>query len=90
MANYYDVQTIQMQIQKDNQEKSEKLKARIQQFDEVTSLEEAKELAKSSFRAEQEFQEFTAGNSKCTIVNKDDAFRISYDSKTDFISYDFM
>ena len=89
MTNAYDIQAIQLQIQKENEEKIKNLRNRIEKFAELTTLEEAKELAKTVFRAEKEFQEFSVAGVKCVIVNKEDSFRISYNSTTDYICYDF-
>ena len=89
MTNAYDVQAMQLKIQKENQEKAENLKGRIDKFADLTTLDEAKELAKTAFRAEKEYQEFAIAGVRCVIVNKDDSFRISYDSPTDYVCYDF-
>ena len=89
MINSYDIQAIQLQILKENQEKAEKLKERIKKFSELTTLEDAKELAKTEFRAEKELQEFFVAGVSCVIVNRENMFRISYDSANEYICYDF-
>ena len=87
--NSYEIQTIQLQIQKESEQKAENLKNRINKFSELSTLDEAKELAKTAFRAEKEYQEFAIAGVRCVIVNKKDSFRISYDSPTDYVCYDF-
>ena len=89
MTNAYDIQAIQARIQKENQEKAANLKDRIDKFADFTTLKEAKEHAKVAFRAEKEYQEFSIAGVRCVIINKEDSFRISYDSPTDYICYDF-
>ena len=89
MTNAYDIQAIQTRILSENQEKAEKLKNRVKKFSAVANLEEAKALASTEFRANDELQEFSVAGVKCVIINKDDLFRISYITQSEFVCYDF-
>lgn len=89
MANFYDVQAIQTQIQKDNVEKVKALKSRVEKFSDTETLDDAKALLQQYFRADKEFQEFGVAGVRCVIVNREDVVRISYDSPTEYICYDF-
>ena len=70
--------------------KTLEFKERLKQFDEVESLEEALELAKKILPVKNEITRFNVGEGKCTIVNRKDNFRISLDTETEFVSYDFV
>lgn len=85
--NQYDAQR---QIEQANKEKFLKFKQRIQQFNNITTLEEAKELAAKILPTAKEINRFNIGSAKCVIINKPDNFRISLDSIDEFISFDFV
>ena len=89
MSNFYEVQSIQARILYENQEKAEKLKNRVEKFSLVTNLKEAKELANTEFSVINELQEFSVAGVKCVIVNKENMFRISYITQSEFICYNF-
>ena len=64
-------------------------KERIQKFENVKSLAEAKELAQEIIPTVNEINRFYIDSAKCVIVNNDNMFRISFDTTEEFISYDF-
>ena len=73
-------------------EKSNKINEfmhRIAKFKDVTSLEDAKELATKILPTANEVNRFYIENAKCVVINKDDMFRISLDTAEEFIAYDF-
>lgn len=88
-GNYSQLE-IMTNIERDNKEKIEEFKNRIKEFATVSTLEEAKELAAKILPVSQEINRFNIGNAKCTIVNRDNLFRISFDSDLEFIAYDFQ
>ena len=73
----------------DSEEKYNKFKERIAQFDEVTNLKDAKALANKILPVSSEITRFTIGNATCTVVNRNNLLRISLDSDKEFISYNF-
>lgn len=87
--NYYLQEEVKAQIVQQNQEKMDNLRARVKHFEVFTDLQDARAYAIENFRLNTDYQEFSVGNVKCTIVNKEDRLRISYDSSSEFISYDF-
>ena len=95
MQKNYDVQIDLKQIEafndtvKNSLEKVNNFKERLKSFEEVKSLEEAKALAAKIMPVSGEFNKFSIGDAKCTIINKKDLFRISVDSEQEFIVYDF-
>lgn len=76
-------------IEKQNKEKEARFKDRISAFKDITSLDEARELANKILPVAQEMNKFRVGNAKCVIINKPERLRISYDSDGEFIAYDF-
>lgn len=78
-----------LQIEIQNKEKYEKFKSRLAAFQEVSTLEEAKELAQKILPVAKEVNRFRVGNAKCTVILKKDMLRISVDTPEEFISYDF-
>jgi len=87
--NYGQMDAIQ-QIEKQNLEKCEKFKERVKQFETISSLEEAKDLAAKILPVAKDVSSFRVGSAKCTVVNKDDMFRICVDTADEFICYDFV
>ena len=71
-------------------EKEQEFKARLKAFENVTTLEEAKALAKTTLPVSQEINHFRVGNAKCVVVNRDNLFRVCVDTEEEFLSYDFM
>ena len=64
-------------------------KKRLLIFKNVMSMSEAKIIAKKYFPTNNEVTTFTINGGKCTIVNREDMFRITYDTNIEFISYSF-
>lgn len=64
-------------------------KERIVAFNNVSTLEEAKELATKILPTSNEINHFYIGEAKCTIVNSENTFRICLDSPEEFLCYNF-
>lgn len=77
-------------IELQNKAKYENFKKRLEEFAKISTLEEAKNLAKKILPTANEFCVFRIGNAKCTIINKKENFRICLDTSDEFISYDFV
>jgi len=80
---------IMTEEERENRAKYEEFKQQLEPFKEIATIEEAKELALQIMPLDKEINEIDIGNAKCTIVNRNDMFRISLDSEFEFISYDF-
>ena len=94
MENYnpqmnYEQMEMMNKVQGQSTEKVKEFKTRLESFNNVTTIEEAKELAKNIMPVSQEINHFRIGEAKCVIVNKPETFRISIDTAEEFISYDF-
>ena len=76
-------------IEKQNKEKEDKFKERISAFKDITTLNDARELAERILPVAQELNKFRVGNAKCVIVNKPEQLRICFDTGEEFIAYDF-
>ena len=85
----YTQQEVMAQIERQNAEKYKNLVERVSEFENISTLEEAKELAKKILPTSQEMSRFTVGKSNCVVINTKEHFRISIDSPEEFISYDF-
>lgn len=85
----YNQMDLMNQLEKQNAEKYKNFLKRISEFKNITTLEEARELAKKILPTSQELSRFFVGNAKCVILNTKDKLRISVDSAEEFISYDF-
>ena len=70
-------------------DKIKEFKTRIEAFKDISTLEEAKTLAKKVLPVLNEVSHFRIGGARCVVVNKPDIFRISLDTGEEFISYDF-
>ena len=88
-AESYTAQQFRAQVKHDNQEKTDVLKDRLQQFLSVATKDEAKELAKKILPTNSEISTFWAGDAKCIVVNKEDLFRITVISEKEVLSYNF-
>ena len=84
--NQYDAM---LEIEKQNLEKYEKFKTRLKEFDEISTLQEAKELSEKILPVVGTKCSFRVGNAKCTIINNEEMFRICVDTAEELISYDF-
>ena len=73
-----------------NQQKYEAFKERISKFENVSTIEAAKELAKQILPTANEINMFDIGSAKCVVVNTKDLFRITLDSVEELICYDFV
>ena len=86
----YDAYEFQQQIAEQNREKLEKFKARLNEFNNVGDLKEAKELAERIMPVKNEHTVFWIGDAKCIIISSEQMLRISLESPKEFISYDFV
>jgi hypothetical protein len=77
------------EISPEKLEKYNQFRERILAFENISTLEEAKKLAKQILPVAQDINIFNVGHAQCTIVNRDDLFRISLDSDEEFLCYDF-
>ena len=80
---------IMQNLEKQSAEKEQKFKERIAAFKDITTLEEARALAKKILPVAQEVNKFRIGNAKCIVLNKEEQLRICFDSGEEFIAYDF-
>lgn len=87
----YDYGSIKQEQEKEaKDERAEKFKTRLNEFQNVFTLEEAKNLLQKNMPVVLEKTTFYIGKSKCVIINTDKQLRILYDSPEEFISYDFV
>ena len=70
-------------------EKEEKFKQRISEFNNVQTLQEAKELLQKRMPVCSEKSVFNIGNAKCTIVNEENVLWISFVNDKECIYYNF-
>lgn len=89
IANMYAYQAGGINSEKNNNNKLEEFKERIKPFKNVSTLEEAKELAERILPVKFNINRFRIGNAECIVVNKPDLFRICVNTEDEFISYDF-
>lgn len=73
----------------DKNEKLEVFKMRLNAFNKVKTLEEAKALLNKSMPVQLERTVFFIGDAKCTIINRTDQLRICLKTATEIIGYDF-
>lgn len=88
-AQSFNQMEVMRKLEMQSKEKYDEFKKRIEKFEDVSTIEEAKELAKQILPVANEKNIFKVGNGKCTIVNTEDVFRICLDSSEEFIAYDF-
>ena len=72
------------------QEKEENFKKRLSEFNNVKTLTEAHTLINRIMPVKLERTVFFVGDAKCTIIKKHNLLRISFNSKKEFISYNFV
>lgn len=81
------------EIKKTNQENDTKIiafKDRLKHFDNVSTITEARELSKKVLPVKSEINTFDVGKAKCTVINKSNLFRITFESDEEIICYDFV
>lgn len=83
---YRDLQNQEIQ----EQEKIENFKERISKFKNVKTLKEAKNLIDKIIPVSRDFNIFRIGNAKCTILNRGDCLKISFETKEEYICYCFI
>lgn len=77
------------QTESDIDSKERAFKQKIARFKNIHNLDDAQKLAKEILPTAMEHSFITVGNIKCKILYNNDSLRISIDSPTEFISYDF-
>ena len=87
--NKYGSYEVALQMQNSKDEKLKQFIERMKGFENVRTLEEAKDLASKTITTNKELSQFYVGNAKCVVVNNDEMLRISIDSKDEFICYSF-
>lgn len=89
-AQSFNQMEVMRKLDAQNKTKYENFKKRLEEFGKINTLEEAKTLAGKILPTANELNVFRVGNAKCTIINKEDNFRICLDTNEEFISYDFI
>ena len=85
----YNQYAAEQQRAVEDSEKSKAFLERIKPFKDVTNLSEAKELAARILPVKEDITTFYVGNIKCTVINKENLFRLCIDSPQEFICYNF-
>lgn len=90
--DWYKYNTVieEASIRKEKEEKYLQIKERLSKFDDIVTLEEAKELAKKVLPTAMEVSTFQVGTATCTVINRPDMIRISLETEREFICYDFV
>lgn len=88
--NYYSNQHFQEQIRAKNKEKSNEFRKRFDAFEDIETIEEAKELLSKTMPVANIKTTFTVGDAKITILNKYDMLRITFSTQEELISYNFV
>ena len=86
----YNMLQFQQSVEEQNKDKLEKFLQRLDEFQNITSLKEAKKLASKILPVKNERTTFRVGEAKCVILNTDETLRIIVDSPPKFVSYDFI
>jgi len=89
-VNTYTTMFFQKSIDEQNRDKEERFKERLLEFKNVSTKEEARELAKKIMPVKNERTVFRVGQAQCIVLNKENLFRIIFQSKTEFISFNFQ
>lgn len=88
--NYYSNQHFQAQIKEKNKEKSNEFRKRFDAFNDVETIEEAKELLNKTIPVSLSKTVFTVGDAKVVILNTDEMLRISFSTEEECILYNFV
>ena len=86
---FYNRYSSEQQTVLDNNDKASDLTNRVEQFKEVSSLKDAFLLADKIMPTTNELTKFNSGDAECTVVRKSNQLRITLETKSDFICYDF-
>ena len=86
-----DMRTEQVRYEMEQQKKKKvsDFLLRLEKFGDITTLEDAKDLAQKILPVPNDINTFKVGNAKCTVINREDMFRVCVDTPEKFISYDF-
>ena len=89
MESYqYNAEYFKQSVEKQNREKLEHLKEQLGELKKVNSLEGAKKIIKAMKLGDRNV--IFIGDAKCYISDNEDYLRITIDSPTEFISYNFV
>ena len=86
---YLQYQNKMSQAESDKK-KLEDFKKRISEFKTIRSLKEAKSFLDKNMPVSREITIFHVGEAKCTVLNKKNILKISLDTPTEFICYEFI
>lgn len=90
--NYQDFANLEIASEVINQNKKEIeiFNQKLQKFNEIQSLEEAKKMAKELFFIQNEINYIHAGDIYCTIINRNNLLRIVIKSENKITCYNFI
>lgn len=74
----------------DAEQEYNKFKEKLKVFEGITSLSQAKEIAKKFLPCKDEKNYLRIGNAKCVIISRGDVFRICIDSDKEYICYNII
>ena len=77
-------------IENEEADKEKEFREKLNKFQMVSTLGEAKDLLQKIMPAAEGRTAFYVGGGKCTIFNSEKQLRISFDTTKEFISYDFV
>lgn len=89
VVGYSELQ-FQMSVKEQNRKKEDKFRQRLDDFKNISTLEEAKELARRVMPIKDGRTIFRVGEAKCIVINKKDLLKITFDSKNEFINFCFV
>ena len=81
--------TVNQQIDAHNKEKEKVFRIRLEKFNEIKTLSEAKELLAKIMPVANEINKFKVGNAKCTVIMRENLIRISVDLENEIFCYNF-
>ena len=88
--NYYNNQYFQEQIKAKNKEKSNEFRKRFDAFENIETIDEAKEFLNKTMPVAGIKTAFTVGDAKVVILNTYDKLRITFSTQEEYISYNFV
>ena len=89
-VNDYTAAFFKSSIEDQRKNKVAEFKSRLDEFRKVSTLQEAKELLNKIMPVEYERNVFNVGNAQCIIINRENLLRITLDSESEFISFNFQ
>ena len=86
----YNQMHFQISVEEQNKNKVDKFKERLEEFKNIKTLAEAKEITQRIIPVKDGITVFRVGNAKCIIVNKEKILKITLRSKEEYINYSFI